>query len=803
MTETPSWVVDHTKLCTADDPVPCELHCPLNLNIKTMLARISRGEFDSARAQYEQDVPLPGIVCRICSQPCELACARNELGGSISIRALELACMTYGTVRKLRFTKHRKKQKLLIIGGGICGMTAAYWMSKKGYAVELVSKDPKLGGALWNTSREVLPANVIDEAIESVSELASIELESTVGSPSDREWDACLVVTGLGGECFDLNCENGKVKVDPITFETSQKHIFAAGGVIGEQDPVVSMSQAIEACRSIDRFFRGGSLYIDRETVECSRLNINLEGVEPCKRIESDEPIGMLTEEKAVAEASRCIQCECDFCVRTCDLMSRDNRKPKRCIGDLAETYSAVAKHTAKIALRKMNMCSLCNLCSSRCPTGLDMGELYLESRRIMRDRGELPPAFHDSWLRDMDHALSEKASCVVTPDGVEKVDYLYFPGCSLGASDPSLVIGAYEMLGDVLGKESVGIDVSCCGAPARWAGDEGLFDIVNSNTRDKWESLGKPVVITSCPTCRKMLAPANPDFEIVSFWEIMANQELPQSCACSGSTESAGSPDSTSSARGISPGGSSAGCTDSPGGAKREISLFDPCSARYDDAARASVRTLLQRMGYEVEQMSGDGSQARCCGFGGLIYSVDQDYAREITSKRLESAHHNVVTYCSNCRDVFASQGSTAFHMLDLMLGRTEPPARPSLGQRRENREVLKAQLVGQLVGLEVGSETGTEQISEPAESLREDINVVLDSGVLEKMDEQLILKDELVQAIESSFETGEQLLDESTGWTITHLQIGVITLWVMFEQTGDRAFAVHNIYSHRMQVG
>ena len=85
----------------------------------------------------------------------------------------------------------------------------------------------------------------------------------------------------------------------------------------------------------------------------------------------------------------------------------------------------------------------------------------------------------------------------------------------------------------------------------------------------------------------------------------------------------------------------------------------------------------------------------------------------------------------------------------------------------------------------------------------MREDINVVLDSGVLEKMDEQLILKDELVQAIESSFETGEQLLDESTGWTITHLQIGVITLWVMFEQTGDRAFAVHNIYSHRMQVG
>ena len=116
-------------------------------------------------------------------------------------------------------------------------------------------------------------------------------------------------------------------------------------------------------------------------------------------------------------------------------------------------------------------------------------------------------------------------------------------------------------------------------------------------------------------------------------------------------------------------------------------VSLFDPCSARLNPGERQAVRTLLGAMGYTVEELSGDGSEARCCGFGGLAYAVDRDYARSIADARLEGAEHEVVTYCSNCRDVFAARGADAVHLLDLLLGHGDSGPRPCTRAGNQNR--------------------------------------------------------------------------------------------------------------------
>ncbi|MGI6221535.1 MAG: pyridine nucleotide-disulfide oxidoreductase/dicluster-binding protein [Coriobacteriales bacterium] len=753
MVQTAAWVVDHSNMCTADDPVPCTMRCPFGLDVRTIVGRVAKGEFDIARTFLEQHIPFPQFVCRLCSEPCRAECIRGGYGGSINMRALERACFDFGRETPARrYARRKKKGTIVVVGSGLTAMTCAYALGRKGYNVELRTSSSMLGGHLLQLPEDELPHAVLDAARKTVEENASVVYGSPFKSLDDFEWDALILATGAHSGDFGLATQGDYIKIDPITRETSRKGVFAAGRIVGEYDHVVAMGSALSVCLSVERMLRGGSLSIDRDDVprECTNLHVDCSQVADIPAVEPADTF--YTREEAIAEAQRCLMCECDFCVTTCDLMSRDRRKPKQCIHDLSETFAAVAKHSAKIALRKSNMCSQCGLCGERCPNGLNMGELYLEARRILRKRGELPPAFHDFWLRDMNHALGHRAAFQLVPEG-GKPEYLYFPGCSLGASDPTLVTSSYELLQRIVGEENVALDVSCCGAPAHWSGGEGLFSIVQEGFHGRWVALGEPKVVVACPTCRKMLLRGNPRLDICSLWELAAEADLPAPEELFGNGE---------------------------------ISLFDPCSARADAGSRLAIRKVLEKLGYKVDEMQGDGSEARCCGFGGLTYSADKDYTRSIADARLKSAEHDVVTYCSNCRDVFASHDARVLHILDVLMGRTEPTPRPSLSQRRTNRELLKAELSGEAM---------------PA--MRDLPPLTLDDGILAKLDDELLLVEEVQEAIASSYETGAQLLDDETGWIVTHKQVGIITIWVFFEPAPEgEGFLVHNVYSHRMKV-
>ena len=753
MAQQPTWVVNHGSMCTADDPAPCALRCPLGLDVRSFVKRVAKGDFGSARMYLEQHLPIPQLVCRLCSERCRFECIRGDYGGAINMRALERACFDYGRKTPARrYARRKKKGRIVVIGSGATAMTCAYALGRKGYSVELHTSSYLLGGHLLELPESELPYAVLDAARKTVEDNATVHYGSSFKSLDDLEWDALILATGAHSGHFGLATQGDYVKVDPLTRETSHKGVFAAGRIVGEYDHIEAMASGLAACLSIERLLRGVSLSLERDDAprECTNLHVDCSRVVDVPAVESAGEV--YTPEEAIAEAQRCLMCECDFCVTTCDLMSRDRRKPRQCIHDLSESFAAVSQHSAKIAMRKTNLCSQCSLCGERCPNGLNMGELFLESRRIFRRRGELPPAFHDFWLRDMNHAIGHRARFQLVPqDGTP--EYLYFPGCSLGASDPTLVTSSYELLKRLVGEENVALDVACCGAPAHWAGGEGLFSIVQANFFDRWRALGEPRIVVACPTCRKMLLAGNPRLDICSLWELAAEADLPTFESLFGNGT---------------------------------VSLFDPCSSRADAASRESMRKLLNRLGYTVEEMQGDGSEARCCGFGGLTYGVDYDYTLSITNARLSKANHDVVTYCSNCRDVFASQGARTLHILDVLMGRTEPTPRPSLGQRRANRELLKAELTG-----------------EALPTSRDLPPLMLDDGILAKLDKQLLLVEEVQETIASSYETGIQLLDESTGWIVAHKRIGIITIWVFFEPNPDgEGYLVHNVYYHRMKV-
>ena len=135
----------------------------------------------------------------------------------------------------------------------------------------------------------------------------------------------------------------------------------------------------------------------------------------------------------------------------------------------------AVATMTSLAALfhplltRQTYSCNLCGYCKSICPESVDIGEVLRLSRRARMNANIHPAALQDFWLREMDFATTTGAY-TSAPKGKEQCEYAFFPGCQLGAAAPGYVLQSYSYLAQ---NYDTGIMLTCCGAPAYWAGDD------------------------------------------------------------------------------------------------------------------------------------------------------------------------------------------------------------------------------------------------------------------------------------------------------------------------------------------
>ena len=748
-------ILEQRNLCVNDEPPYCENDCPLGIAVRDVAEKVGEGDFAGAAKLLQKKSPFARTLSWICPQPCRESCLRAEHGGAVEVRALERACFAYGgsTRTAPHFSSSKKTGTVAIVGGGIAGLACAYSLSGKGYDVHVYEKGDRLGGMLRSLSPAALPPDVLDADIAEAVRKAHVHLNTEIADLADCEWDACLVATGAGGATFDLETEGGFVVIeDAIAGSTSRESVFAAGGVCGIRAVVAQVADGLRVARTIERCLKGASLSLGREDEAYRKTCLYVDASD----VVSVGPVAIpdegYTREAAIEEAARCLRCTCGACARTCSLMTDMKQLPKRCISDIGKTLGAITQLSAKVNTRVINSCDQCGLCIEKCPTGLNMGALFMEARQTLHERGDLPPAFHDFFLRDMEFANGPRAACTVVP--AETVDYLFFPGCQLGASNPQYVTRSFAYLRDVLGADAVGLKTGCCGAPAQWAGAHDEFEAQVARFHDEWEQLGKPQVVLACPTCAKMFRRACADLPIVSLWEVMREHGLPVGVA-----------------------GRFEGVT---------VDLFDPCASRYDEASQDAVRWTLSQVGFDFVELS-KREEARCCGYGGLIYGANPRLAEKMVDERLAASQHAVVTYCSNCRDVFAAKGKTAFHLLDLVfdLGFPQERGTVSLGDRRTNREIVRCDALG--IAYEPKPDEGMVVICPPS--------------VIEKMNAQLLLFEEVKAAIDHGEEFSEKLYDPERGVYITHLKTGLVTCWVEYTVEG-RTASVSNVYSHRMTV-
>ena len=753
--------------CVQENPPGCTAGCPVHVDVRGMLAAIRNRDYAAGFSLYSKQVPFPGIISRICDQPCRQGCKRRELDEAIAIQALEKICVDKNNrPAALAAPLPQRSQSVAVAGGGLSGLTAAYDLRLKGYRVVLFEASDRLGGSVRQIAEETLPRQVIEDdlavfgrqAVEihynrPVSGLAGAELSVAALC---EQFDAVYLSVGADG----LPELAGLQAVDSNTLQTGQPKVFAGGSLRRGRSgwsPIGSIADGRTAALSIDRWLQGASLTANREKAGgvATTLFTRIDGVKPIP----GTPVGAATgytEAEALQEAGRCLQCECRECVKACEYLAHYGAYPKRYVREVYNNLSIVMGiHRAN---KMINSCSLCGLCEQICPNSLDMGEVCREARQMMVRRGKMPPSTHDFALRDMAYSNSEDCFLSRHQPGMNSSETVFYPGCQLAASLPQYIPPLYRFLTEKL-DGGVGLMLGCCGAPANWAGREEVFEQTLRHMEREWQALGSPRIITACPTCFTMLRQNLPAAEVETLWTLLDRIGLP--------------------------------ATASAGALPLQLAIHDSCTTRLETELHASVRSLTGKLGYQVEELPRSREHTSCCGYGGLMLYANREVAQKEVQRRIQESTAAYLTYCAMCRDNFAGQGKPAYHLLELILG-VQPAAAarpgPGISERRQNRARLRRTLLQTVWG---------ESVNETPETVK----VNIPDDVKKIMEDRMILAEEATSVIGHAEATGDKFRDTVSGHFIAGLKIASVTYWVEYSAEEDQ-FLLHNVYSHRIEI-
>lgn len=200
-------IVDQLKMMNPDksymeNVVPCKANCPAHIDIPQYIRAIKEGDFDKATAIIREKVPFPEVLGSVCTHVCESNCKRNELGEPISICKLKRAAATQdsGAWKEKVHKEVATGKKVAVIGAGPSGLTAAYYLAKKGHAVTVFEKNEKAGGQCrYGIPSYRLPDDLLDREIANILEIG-IELKTNAECQSleelKKQYDAILVSIG-------------------------------------------------------------------------------------------------------------------------------------------------------------------------------------------------------------------------------------------------------------------------------------------------------------------------------------------------------------------------------------------------------------------------------------------------------------------------------------------------------------------------------------------------------------------------------------------------------------------------------
>lgn len=373
---------DHLGDCVA----PCQSVCPANMDIPNMLHLTAAGKFHEALVTVKEMIALPATLGRICPELCEKGCRRNQRDGALSV------CMTKRYVADVDLAEAEPYRpgclpdtgkRVAIVGAGAAGLSAAYYLARRGVGVTLYDDHEKPGGMMrYAISEEILPHDVLDAEIATITALGPVfegnrrmGRDFTLGDLR-AQFDAVLLAVGdikvAAGLPEEIPTSPQGLRVDRQTLMTNLPGVFAAGGaLVASRHAVRSVADGRAAAESISGWLAEGQGA--RETKEFSVHVGKLDPVGVGEFITFMSPEGRteasggksagFSAAEVLREAQRCLHCECRG-ASSCKLRKYSvllGANPNRFRSEERRSFTQDSSHPAVIF--ESGKCIACGIC--------------------------------------------------------------------------------------------------------------------------------------------------------------------------------------------------------------------------------------------------------------------------------------------------------------------------------------------------------------------------------------------------------------------------------------------------------
>ncbi len=205
-----SSLANHTGSWRNNRPVyvdrlpPCNNACPAGENIQGWLYHAESGDYRKAWEELVTNNPLPACMGRVCYHPCETACNRATLDSAVGIHAVErfLGDEALRQGWALPAPAADSGKRVLVVGAGPSGLSAAYQLRRMGHAVTIAEAGPMTGGMMrFGIPKYRLPRDILDGEIKRIADLGvEIKLNSRVDSILEAmtagRYDAAFLAVG-------------------------------------------------------------------------------------------------------------------------------------------------------------------------------------------------------------------------------------------------------------------------------------------------------------------------------------------------------------------------------------------------------------------------------------------------------------------------------------------------------------------------------------------------------------------------------------------------------------------------------
>ena len=255
---------------------PCNAACPAGEDIQGWLADAAAGRYEQAWRRLTADNPLAAIHGRVCYHPCERDCNRARLDSAVSIHAVERFLGDLAVEREWRFVEPMTWSgcRVLVIGAGPSGLSAAYHLRRLGHEVEVRDAGVLPGGMMRNGIPAYrLPRDVLDAEIERLAAFgvrfsSGHRVVDLAAERRDGAFDAAFVAVGAHlAKHTEIPAVDAAPMVDAVSLLAN-----VAGGdrpAIGRRVAISGGGDtAMDAARTARRLGAEDALVIYRRTRE-------------------------------------------------------------------------------------------------------------------------------------------------------------------------------------------------------------------------------------------------------------------------------------------------------------------------------------------------------------------------------------------------------------------------------------------------------------------------------------------------------------------------------------------------------